>query len=82
MLRFELPDIGEGIVEAEVIEWKVAEGDSVSEDQILVEIMGETFSNISKQNRKDNINALAALKKQGIEYHSVGRVQRKDRRKK
>jgi pyruvate dehydrogenase E2 component (dihydrolipoamide acetyltransferase) len=37
--RFELPDIGEGVVEAEVVAWKVREGDRVHEDQILVELL-------------------------------------------
>ncbi|WP_246480308.1 dihydrolipoyllysine-residue acetyltransferase [Motiliproteus sediminis] len=36
---FILPDIGEGIVECEVVEWLVAEGDRISEDQPLVELM-------------------------------------------
>jgi len=39
MYRFELPDIGEGVVEAEVVAWKVREGDRVHEDQILVELL-------------------------------------------
>ncbi len=35
----ELPDIGEGVVEAEIMKWFVAEGDEVVEDQPLVEVM-------------------------------------------
>ena len=35
---FILPDIGEGIVECEVIEWKIKEGDSIQEDQIIVDV--------------------------------------------
>jgi pyruvate dehydrogenase E2 component (dihydrolipoamide acetyltransferase) len=34
-----LPDIGEGVVEAEVLKWFVKPGDAVAEDQPLVEVM-------------------------------------------
>src|SRR5574340_48677 len=37
--KLELPDIGEGVVEAEVQQWFVAPGDAISEDQPLVEVM-------------------------------------------
>ena len=39
MSDFMLPDIGEGIVECEVVEWRVAEGDQIEEDQPVVEVM-------------------------------------------
>ena len=39
MFSFKLPDIGEGVVEGEIVSWKVAVGDAVSEDQPLVEVM-------------------------------------------
>jgi 2-oxoisovalerate dehydrogenase E2 component (dihydrolipoyl transacylase) len=41
MARFEfkLPDIGEGIAEAEIVAWHIAVGDSVKEDQQLADMM-------------------------------------------
>ena len=36
---FKMPDLGEGTVEAEVVEWKVKVGDMVQEDQVIAEVM-------------------------------------------
>jgi pyruvate dehydrogenase E2 component (dihydrolipoamide acetyltransferase) len=36
--EFPLPDVGEGLTEAEIVAWKVKPGDSVTVNQILVEI--------------------------------------------
>ncbi len=39
MSDFILPDIGEGIVECELVKWLVGEGDTIEEDQPVVEVM-------------------------------------------
>ncbi|GAA4691883.1 pyruvate dehydrogenase E2 component (dihydrolipoamide acetyltransferase) [Promicromonospora umidemergens] len=36
--RFPLPDVGEGLTEAEIVEWQVAVGDTVEVNQTIVEI--------------------------------------------
>jgi 2-oxoisovalerate dehydrogenase E2 component (dihydrolipoyl transacylase) len=36
---FNMPDVGEGVAEAEVVEWHVKIGDRVEEDQHLVDVM-------------------------------------------
>ncbi|WP_209370261.1 dihydrolipoamide acetyltransferase family protein [Brevibacterium renqingii] len=36
--EFPLPDVGEGLTEADIVAWKVAPGDTVTVNQILVEI--------------------------------------------
>ncbi|WP_343871188.1 biotin/lipoyl-containing protein, partial [Agromyces bracchium] len=37
-IRFPLPDVGEGLTEAEIVQWRVAPGDRISLDQVFVEI--------------------------------------------
>ena len=37
--EFRLPDIGEGVAEGEVVRWLVKEGDTLVEDQPMVEVM-------------------------------------------
>ncbi|MDO8122034.1 dihydrolipoamide acetyltransferase family protein [Isoptericola sp. b490] len=36
--QFRLPDAGEGLTEAEIVEWRVAVGDTVTVNQVIVEI--------------------------------------------
>jgi len=36
--RFDLPDVGEGLSEGEIVHWHVGEGDAVAADQIIVDV--------------------------------------------
>ena len=38
LAQFNLPDVGEGLTEAEIVSWKVAPGDKVSVNQVICEI--------------------------------------------
>ncbi|MRG59030.1 2-oxo acid dehydrogenase subunit E2 [Agromyces sp. CFH 90414] len=37
-IRFPLPDVGEGLTEAEIVQWRVSPGDRIALDQVFVEI--------------------------------------------
>lgn len=39
LFEFKLPDLGEGVMEGELVKWHVKEGDTVKEDDVLAEVM-------------------------------------------
>jgi pyruvate dehydrogenase E2 component (dihydrolipoamide acetyltransferase) len=39
IFEFKLPDLGEGVVEGEIVKWLAEEGDLIGEDQPLVQVM-------------------------------------------
>ncbi len=39
LFEFKLPDLGEGVMEGELVKWHVKEGDTVKEDQTIAEVM-------------------------------------------
>ncbi|MDC0707988.1 dihydrolipoamide acetyltransferase family protein [Stigmatella sp. ncwal1] len=39
LFEFKLPDLGEGVMEGELVKWHVKEGDLVKEDQVIAEVM-------------------------------------------
>jgi pyruvate dehydrogenase E2 component (dihydrolipoamide acetyltransferase) len=58
--QLELPDIGEGVVEAEVQQWFVAAGDEVEEDQPLVEVMTDKATVVIPSPRRGRVVRLFA----------------------
>src|SRR5262245_27368072 len=59
MFRFALPDIGEGVVEAEIVEWKVAVGDHVAQDQPLVVLLTDKAESEVPSPRAGRVQRLA-----------------------
>jgi len=39
LFEFKLPDLGEGVMEGELVKWHVKEGDAIKEDQTIAEVM-------------------------------------------
>lgn len=53
--EFRLPDIGEGVVEGEIVKWHVRPGQSVKEDDPLVEVMTDKATVMIPSPRKGKI---------------------------
>jgi pyruvate/2-oxoglutarate dehydrogenase complex dihydrolipoamide acyltransferase (E2) component len=59
-LEFKLPDIGEGVVEGEIVKWLVQEGERVAEHQAVVEVMTDKATVEIPAPRAGTIRSLAA----------------------
>ena len=70
--QLELPDIGEGVVEAEVQKWFVAPGDHVDEDQPLVEVMTDKATVVIPSPRRGRVVRLFAKIARTRSYASEG----------
>ena len=66
-----LPDIGEGIAEGEIVRWHVKVGDTVREDQPLVEVMTDKASVEIPSPRNGTISALLAEEGQMVPVGDV-----------
>src|SRR5262244_3174124 len=66
-----LPDIGEGIAEGEIVRWLVKPGETVREDQPLVEVMTDKATVEIPSPRAGVIAALAAAEGQVVPVGSV-----------
>ena len=69
--QVKLPDIGEGIAEAEVVRWMVRAGDEVKEDQPLVEVMTDKANVEIPSPRTGRIVTLCAEEGQVVPVGSV-----------
>jgi pyruvate dehydrogenase E2 component (dihydrolipoamide acetyltransferase) len=69
MFRFVLPDIGEGVVEAEVQKWFVKPGDHVVEDQPLVEVMTDKATVTIPSPRRGTVTKLLCPPGQMAKVH-------------
>ncbi|HUL59901.1 MAG TPA: dihydrolipoamide acetyltransferase family protein [Anaeromyxobacteraceae bacterium] len=68
--QLELPDIGEGVVEAEVQKWFVKPGDLVLEDQPLVEVMTDKATVVIPSPRRGRVIRLFCEEGQVAKVHA------------
>ena len=61
--EFKLPDLGEGTVDAEIVEWKVKVGDQVKEDDVIVDVMTD----------KANIEVPSPVTGRCVDHRRTGR---------
>ena len=62
-VQFKLPDVGEGLTEADILTWKVAAGDAVKVNQVIVEI--ETAKSVVELPRPTAGSVAALLAPEG-----------------
>jgi pyruvate dehydrogenase E2 component (dihydrolipoamide acetyltransferase) len=69
--EFKLPDIGEGVAEGEIVRWHVQPGDTVREDQILVEVMTDKATVEITSPKAGTVVELGGAVGQVIKVHAV-----------
>jgi pyruvate dehydrogenase E2 component (dihydrolipoamide acetyltransferase) len=69
--ELKLPDIGEGVAEGEIVRWLVKPGDTVKEDQPLVEVMTDKASVEIPSPRTGTIEAILAAEGAVVPVGSV-----------
>jgi pyruvate dehydrogenase E2 component (dihydrolipoamide acetyltransferase) len=60
VFEFKLPDIAEGVHEGEIVQWHVKEGQSVKEDQEMVEVMTDKATVMIKSPKTGTVAKLLA----------------------
>ncbi|MHB8585487.1 MAG: dihydrolipoamide acetyltransferase family protein [Thermoplasmatota archaeon] len=71
VFEFKLPDIGEGVHEGEIVSWKIKEGDSVKENQPIVEVMTDKATVEITSPRTGRIAGLLAKEGQVVKVGDV-----------
>ncbi|HHH11115.1 MAG TPA: 2-oxo acid dehydrogenase subunit E2, partial [Sorangium sp.] len=69
--NFKLPDIGEGVVEGEIVTWLIELGDVVSEDQPVVEVMTDKATVTITSPRSGKVVQLGGDEGEVIPVHST-----------
>jgi pyruvate dehydrogenase E2 component (dihydrolipoamide acetyltransferase) len=69
--EFKLPDIGEGVTEGEIVAWLVQPGETVKEDQPMVEVMTDKATVTITSPKSGKIAELAGKVGEVIKVHST-----------
>ena len=69
--EFKLPDIGEGVMEGEIVTWLISQGDEVVEDQPMVEVMTDKATVTITSPKTGRVLELAAPAGNVVPVHSV-----------
>ncbi len=69
--EFKLPDIGEGVVEGEVVKWLVNDGDAVQAEQPVVEIMTDKATVVIPSPKAGKVVQRSGKEGEMIKVHST-----------
>jgi pyruvate dehydrogenase E2 component (dihydrolipoamide acetyltransferase) len=69
--EFKLPDIGEGVVEGEIVKWLVRAGDQIVEDQPLLEVMTDKATVVIPSPRRGRVVETVGKEGEIAKVHST-----------
>ncbi|MBS2030910.1 MAG: 2-oxo acid dehydrogenase subunit E2 [Deltaproteobacteria bacterium] len=70
IFEFKLPDLGEGVVEGEIVKWLVKEGEPLAEDQGVVELMTDKATVVVPSPKKGKVLKLHGAEGQMAKVHT------------